>query len=192
VVVEVQIEELGISLAEMKASSRTSWSLALAILTGSEALAQVSVKLPDGVTLEGQVSAWQPDVSEYLGIPYAQPPVNELRWRAPRAFKGNSSAISAKKFSPTCAANVPILGNINAPGGGVLALLSQRGDKYDEDCLTLNVWTKPQSGEKKKAVMAWIYGGGYGFGNSANPIYNGARLANEHDVVVVGMKYGIL
>jgi cholinesterase len=54
--------------------------------------------------------------------------------------------------------------------------------------LTVNVWSKPQVGEKKKAVMVWIYGGGYNTGNSASPSYNGARLANDQDVVVVSIK----
>jgi cholinesterase len=72
----------------------------------------------------------------------------------------------------------------------------------------LNLWSKPQSGEKKKAVMAWIYGGGkiqhschascnlmtvgLNIGNTNNPIYDGARLAAEQDVVVVSMKYDLI
>ena len=59
---------------------------------------------------------------------------------------------------------------------------------YPKDCLTLNVWTKPQSGEKAKAVMVWIYGGGFDIGSTASPAYNGARLAEEQDVIVVSMK----
>jgi carboxylesterase type B len=66
--------------------------------------------------------------------------------------------------------------------------LGQAGDTFSEDCLTLNVWTKPQTGEKKKAVMVWIYGGGFNTGNSQSPAYNGARLANDQDVVVVSIK----
>jgi hypothetical protein len=93
---------------------------------------------------------------------------------------------------------------------GLLSILGQAGEAFSEDCLTVNVWTKPQTGEKKKAVMVWIYGGGelqfdislglmkkalltrlkgFNTGNSASPSYNGARLAGEHDVVVVNMKY---
>lgn len=60
-----------------------------------------------------------------------------------------------------------------------------------EDCLTLNIWTKPQTGEKNKAVMIWIYGGGFGSGKSSTPMYNGARLAEEHDVVVVSVNYRV-
>jgi cholinesterase len=74
-----------------------------------------------------------------------------------------------------------------------------------EDCLFLNIWTKPQVGEKKKAVLIWLYGGGeflksnqlhhsaeliLGFvvGSAANIAYNGALLADEQDVIVVTVK----
>lgn len=53
-----------------------------------------------------------------------------------------------------------------------LAAISQVGDKFSEDCLTLNVWTKPQSGERAKAVLFWIYGGGFQTGNVSYHPYN--------------------
>jgi len=56
-----------------------------------------------------------------------------------------------------------------------------------EDCLFLNVWTKPQSGEKKKAVMVWIYGGGFVIGDTS--MYDGSKLAASQDVVVVSVAY---
>lgn len=65
----------------------------------------------------------------------------------------------------------------------------QLGHKPSEDCLTLNIWTKPQVGEKAKAVMFWIYGGGFNSGNSANKAYDGQWLAENQDVVVVTIKY---
>lgn len=58
-----------------------------------------------------------------------------------------------------------------------------------EDCLTVNVWTKPQTGEQNKAVLVWIHGGGYVSGSSAVPWYNGQFLSGEEDVVVVSMNY---
>jgi cholinesterase len=78
----------------------------------------------------------------------------------------------------------------NANTGGVLFLteMMQLGHEPSEDCLTVNVWTKPQVGEKKKAVMLWIYGGGFNTGNSANKIYDGQHLAENQDVVVVSFK----
>jgi cholinesterase len=81
----------------------------------------------------------------------------------------------------------------------------QLGHPVSEDCLTINIWTKPQSGEKAKAVLLWIYGGGelkhakrhtsmlsrtkgFATGNSANTIYDGQFLADNEDVVVVSFK----
>lgn len=75
------------------------------------------------------------------------------------------------------------------PGIVLLTELMQLGHQTSEDCLTLNVWTKPQTGEKTKAVLVWIYGGGFATGNSANPIYNGEFIADNEDVVVVSLKY---
>jgi carboxylesterase type B len=86
---------------------------------------------------------------------------------------------------------------------------------FSEDCLSINVWTKPQVGEPKKAVMLWIYGGGETFfpkiaptfflarlftetilgfttGTSNSPAYNGAILAEDEDVVVVTFKYALM
>jgi carboxylesterase type B len=68
------------------------------------------------------------------------------------------------------------------------ALLRQPGVTYDEDCLTLNIWTKSHSDGEKKAVLFWIYGGGYNTGTTNNAGYNGKYLADHEDVVVVTIK----
>lgn len=54
--------------------------------------------------------------------------------------------------------------------------------------MTLNVWTKPQTGDTKKAVLLWIYGGGFTTGNSDSPTYNGQFIADQEDVVLVSIK----
>lgn len=59
---------------------------------------------------------------------------------------------------------------------------------FGEDCLTLNVWTKPQTGEVKKAVLVWIYGGGFTAGSTNTPGYYGTNIASQEDVVVVSIK----
>jgi cholinesterase len=170
--------------------------LALASLATAAPQAGTAFKVGQTVTttsgpIEGHASSWLPGVSEYLGIPFALPPVGDLRWTSPKAYKGNKP-LTAAKFSPDCAANVaaPLGSQIDYSSVAdiVKGILGQAGDTFSEDCLTLNVWSKPQSGEKKKAVMVWIYGGGYNTGNSASPTYNGARLANEQDVVFVSIK----
>jgi cholinesterase len=83
------------------------------------------------------------------------------------------------------------LGLENANPGGIIFLteLMQLGRPVSEDCLTINIWTKPQSGDKAKAVLFWIYGGGFATGNSANKIYDGQYIADSQDVIVVSFNY---
>jgi cholinesterase len=63
------------------------------------------------------------------------------------------------------------------------------GHSFSEDCLSINIWTKPQSGEKSKAVLLWIYGGAFSVGSSNASYYDGARLANDEDIIVASIKY---
>lgn len=96
-----------------------------------------SVKTTSG-SVVGKGAGWKPEVSAYLGIPFAESPIGKLRFAAPVAFKGNGT-IAATKFGLGCPEDV----------GGKAATMADVGD----DCLNLNVWTKPQTGEKAKAVM---------------------------------------
>jgi len=77
--------------------------------------------------------------------------------------------------------------NLTAAGFAILATLSQIGDRFSEDCLTLNVWV-PSGGEAKKAVMLWIYGGGFSTGTTTTTTYNGQNIASQEDVIVVSIK----
>jgi cholinesterase len=80
--------------------------------------------------------------------------------------------------------------NITLVGMALVPILEQAGDTFSEDCLTLNVWTKPQVGEERKAVMIWIVGGGWTTG-ATNNVYgdDGEHIVDQEDVVVVSMKY---
>jgi len=73
-------------------------------------------------------------------------------------------------------------------GIGMGAPTPEDPHKYDENCLGLNIWTKPQTGEKTKAVLMWIYGGAFSSGTAHAPYMLGGRYANEEDVVVVSFK----
>ncbi|KAF2401659.1 alpha/beta-hydrolase [Trichodelitschia bisporula] len=148
------------------------------------------VKTSSG-SIVGHGSSWKPQVSEYLGVPFAQPPVGNLRWAAPQHIKDASKTLNATKYVSdynigSCSESASRISrnNPNAPKNIGAAENEER-----EDCLTLNIWSKPQTGEKKKAVLIWIYGGGFVVGSAANQAYNGARLADEHDVVVVSVNY---
>lgn len=80
---------------------------------------------------------------------------------------------------------------ITPTAGELFKVMYEATANQSEDCLTLNIWTKPQDGEKKKAVLVWIHGGGYTSGGSAIPWYNGQYLAGEQDLVVVSMNYRV-
>jgi cholinesterase len=135
----------------------------------------------------GQPSAWKSSVSEYLGVPFAQPPVADLRWEAPQPFKGKeSTVVNATKYGPSCAESASWKSKKDSKSPQNIGAAE---NEQSEDCLYLNVWTKPQTGDRKKAVLIWIYGGGFVVGSAANVAYNGALLADEHDVVVVGINY---
>jgi cholinesterase len=82
--------------------------------------------------------------------------------------------------------------NLTASGFLILSALSQFGEQFSEDCLTLNVWTKPQVGEAKKAVLVWIHGGGFSTGSSASPAYTGQYISDQEDIVLVSIKYDYL
>lgn len=79
--------------------------------------------------------------------------------------------------------------NITAVTLAIQSLLSYSGSNFNEDCLFMNIWTKPQVGEKKKAVLVWIYGGGFSSGTSSVPGYNGANIVEDEDVIVVSFNY---
>ena len=94
----------------------------------------------------------------------------------------------ASSSSPTPNATELAAANITSVGVSVLEIYSAIGLKYSEDCLYLNVWTMPQTGDAKKAVLLWIYGGAFTSGSSSIPVYNGANIAAQEDVVVVSIK----
>ncbi|EFQ35165.1 carboxylesterase [Colletotrichum graminicola M1.001] len=147
--------------------------------------------------VDGHVASGADQVSEYLGIPYAQPPVGALRFQPPATYDASSSPINGSAFGHQCmqpASNSPIsletimqLG-IPASAADVTKVLEDTGSQ-SEDCLTLNVWTKPQTGDTKKAVLVWVHGGAFVTGSSRIPAYNGKFIADQEDVVVVSMNY---
>jgi carboxylesterase type B len=115
--------------------------------------------------VKGHVAEWRTSsgVSEYLGIPYAEPPVGNLRFAAPKPYKGKG-VVSGNSFGAGCIQGLDPTQANNDVDDGVLGYGEGMGGiknrNYSEDCLTLNIWTKPGSGEKGKAVLIWIYGGG--------------------------------
>ncbi|PBP27860.1 carboxylesterase [Diplocarpon rosae] len=152
----------------------------------------------DSGPVTGHAAENNTQVSEYLGIPYGQAPIGDLRFAAPLKYTGNSP-INATSFGPSCpvrqsstsatTAQDLDAANLTSASVSTLAILSNTGANYSEDCLYLNVWTKPQTGDAKKAVLVWLYGGGFSSGSSSVPGYNGENLAGQEDVVVVSLNY---
>jgi carboxylesterase type B len=143
-----------------------------------------AVKTTSGIA-KGHPHKNFPQISEYLGIRYGQPTSGNLRFAKPVRY-ASSETFMADKYGDDCP------GVLSNPPPGImadLAVLMQNGTKASEDCLTLNIFTKPQTGEKAKAVMLWIYGGGFALGDSTTPLYDGGLLADEQDVVIVTFNY---
>ncbi len=124
----------------------------------------------------------QDEIRTFLGIPYAKPPVGDLRWREPQSPVGWDTTLLAQQFAPVCPQKNFIQGR--SPDSAKTV--------GNEDCLYLNVWTPSTTGSK--AVMVFIHGGGNQQG-SASPlpdeffIYDGKLLAERGDVVVVTLNY---
>lgn len=118
--------------------------------------------------IQGHSAEKRPEVSEYLGIPFAQPPLGDLRFAAPEPYR-SSTPFNASSYGLMCTRNAaqPDYSILTAAGYHLtptaeeyLDTIQGQGYAMGEDCLTLNVWTKPQAGERAKAVLFFIHGGG--------------------------------
>ncbi len=123
-------------------------------------------------TRSGRVSGIEDNgVQAFLGIPYAAPPVGDLRWRLPVEETPWEGVFKADHLSPACPQDLT---------GDELYGLTE----CDEDCLYLNIWTPEASKTGSLPVMFWIHGGGYMGGSASQSLYNGAALAAKGVVVV--------
>jgi para-nitrobenzyl esterase len=134
----------------------------------ASAIAQTESGLVRGVESEGLV-VWR-------GIPYAAPPIGELRWRVPQPAANWDGESDASQNGHAC----PQALGIYPPWAD--AAISAAG--IDEDCLTLNVWA-PADAEQPLPVMFYIHGGNMQYGSNAMPIYNGEKLSRMGVVLVV-------
>lgn len=117
-------------------------------------------------------------IESYRGIPYAAPPIGDLRFRAPQAAEHWDGVLDGTRP-----------GHSALQGGARANRLVQHSlPEEDEDCLTLNVWT-PASDGRRRPVMVWIHGGSFLTGSGAAPMCDGAALAKAGDVVVVTINY---
>ncbi|CAM5669578.1 carboxylesterase/lipase family protein [Streptomyces narbonensis] len=143
-----------------------------------EEAAPLVVELPAG-RLRGRTDG---GLAVFKGVPYAAPPVGELRWRAARPHPGWSGTRDATEHGPSAPqmfieGGDPVLGGHGSP-------------PFDDDCLTLNVWT-PALDAARRPVLVWIHGGGFVSGSGSLPIYSGETFARDGDLVVVTLNYRI-
>ena len=109
----------------------------------------------------------------YFGVPFAKPPVGDLRWKAPQPLDNWKSVLSTKEFGPR-----PVQSN-------VFGDMNSRSNGLSEDCLYLNVWTPAKRNTTGLPVLVYFYGGGFVAGDGSEPRYDGAAMARKGIVVVL-------
>ena len=135
-----------------------------------EALPLTTTVEVTGGTIEG---VEQDGILTYKGIPFAAPPVGDLRWKAPASVQPWTGVKKADAFCNACMQTSGAMGN-SAP--------------VSEDCLYLNVWTPAKMSDEKLPVIYWIHGGGYMGGSTSTPMYDGTGFAKK-GVVLVSVAY---
>ena len=147
---------------------------ALVLFGVSQLVAQVQVRTEAGVVAGTQSADGK--VVIFKGVPFAAPPVGELRWKAPQPLARWKGVRKATEFGARCMQ------------ARIYEDMVFRDAGPSEDCLYLNVWTPGISAKPKRAVMVWIYGGGFQAGATSEPRQDGEHLAHK-GVVVVSMNY---
>ncbi len=115
-------------------------------------------------------------IQTYLGVPFAKPPVGNLRWKAPQPVENWKGVKETKKFSARPMQTV-VFGDMNSRSNGV-----------SEDCLYLNVWTPAKRSTKDLPVLVYFFGGGFVAGDASEPRYDGEAMAKK-GIVAVTVNY---
>jgi para-nitrobenzyl esterase len=151
---------------------KTLYALSVALIAVFTAAHADQVKIESGL-LEGTTEA---GIRIFKGIPYAAPPVGDLRWKAPQPVAAWEGVRKADQFGA------------RSMQGRIFDDMIFRDSGPSEDCLYLNVWTPAKSAGEKLPVMVWVYGGGFVGGGSSEPRQDGTNLAKK-GVIVVSMNY---
>jgi para-nitrobenzyl esterase len=139
-----------------------------------------TVRVESGI-LQGAASA-DGALTVFKGIPYAAPPVGQLRWKPPQPPLAWQGVRPAESFGPIC----PQLGP--APGSFYQQEFYLHDEPQSEDCLYLNVWTAARSVPERRPVMVWFHGGAFMEGSGSLPSFQGETLARK-GVVLVTVNY---
>jgi para-nitrobenzyl esterase len=130
----------------------------------------VQTTIENGI-IEGNYSTHS-GIQTYLGIPFAKPPVGELRWKAPQPIENWKGVKQTKQFGPRPMQTM-VFGDMQSRSNGV-----------SEDCLYLNVWTPAKRNTKDLPVLVYFYGGGNVAGDASEPRYDGETMAKKGIVAV--------
>ena len=153
---------------------RQHWLFAATVIAAMQMASAASA--PQVRTESGVVSGRSDHgLSVYKGVPFASPPVGDLRWRPPSAVAPWAGIREADTFAPAC-----VQDGVSMPG--------ETPPTVSEDCLYLNIWTPAKNAAEHLPVIVWIYGGGYRNGSASMPLYWGDRLAHQ-GVIVVTIAY---
>src|SRR5438105_12018266 len=147
--------------------------MAAAPLVFAAAAAKDQVRVEQGL-LSG-TPGMNPEVHVYRGIPYAAPPVGDLRWKAPQPAAAWQGTRQATEFSNAC-------WQTQYPASA--AIYQAKLPPLSENCLYLNIWTSAKSAKDRLPVMVWIHGGGFTRGFAGTSSYNGEVLARNGAVIV--------
>jgi para-nitrobenzyl esterase len=148
-------------------------AVAVIVFVAVPVLAQISTAKVTGGAVEGVV---KDSIASFKGIPFAAPPVGDLRWRSPQPVKPWTGVKKADEFAPGPMQDTAFGAMLGGP------------QKVSEDRLYLNLWTGAKQAGEKRPVMVWIYGGGFGIGMTSTPTYDGTNLARK-GVVLVSVAY---
>jgi len=142
----------------------------------SQQISKISVqtKIANG-TIEGFKDN-KTGLQVYYGIPFAKPPVGELRWKSPQAPDNWQGVLKTVKFGPK-PIQTEVFGKMNS-----------RLDTMSEDCLYLNVWAPAEKSKKLLPVLVYFFGGGFVAGDGAEPRYDGAAMAQK-GIVAITVNY---
>ena len=130
----------------------------------------VQAKIDNGI-IEGNYNTHS-GIQTYFGVPFAKPPVDNLRWKAPQPLDKWNGVKQTKKFGPRPMQTI-VFGDMNS-----------RSDGVSEDCLYLNVWTPAKRNTKDLPVLVYFYGGGNVAGDASEPRYDGESMAKKGIVVI--------
>jgi para-nitrobenzyl esterase len=158
----------------------------IAAAVSLRAMVPEQIRIDTGL-VAGTTGAVAPTVRIFKGIPFAAPPLGDLRWRAPQPAAKWDGVFNANAFGPSCTAGGGGggRGRGNAPGApGAAPAAPPRQPPPSEDCLTVNVWTSANSASDRRPVMVWIYGGGFTGGSGGMQWYDGENLAAKGPVIV--------